>query len=264
MNEIGFIGAGKMAKAIITGIFNSADNLKIFVYDRSKNNYSYLEKLNVSFCENGKDVVKNAKYVVLAVKPQNYVEVLEEIKEEVNEKTVIISIAAGIGEEFLASYFDFNIKFVQVMPNTPLLLGAGAVAICRGKNVLEDEFKFSKEIFSKSGVVCEIPKEKMNDIVSINGSSPAFIYYFAKGFLDFAERKQIEKDKALKLFCYSLIGSAKMILDSNKTIDELISDVCSKKGTTEKGIEVLKENNFLKIIEKTCEETAKRAFELSK
>lgn len=264
MNKIGFIGTGKMAKAIITGIFNSIKNLRIFVYDRSENNYSYLKKLNVSFCDSGKEVVKNVKYVVLAVKPQNYTEVLEEIEEKINEETVIISIAAGIGEEFLTSYLKFTPKFVQVMPNTPLILGAGAIAICKGKNVLDFEFEFAKEIFSKSGFVCEIPKDKMNDIVPINGSSPAFIYYFAKGFLDFAEKKEIEKEKALKLFCYSLIGSAKMILDSNKTIDELISDVCSKKGTTERGIEVLKENDFLKIIEKTCEETSKRAFELSK
>ena len=104
----------------------------------------------------------------------------------------------------------------------------------------------------------------MNYVIPINGSSPAFIYYFAKGFLNFAENNNIEKEKALKLFCNSLIGSAKMMLNSNKDVDELIKEVTSKKGTTEKGLEALKQNDFLKILEKTCEETAKRAFELSK
>ena len=176
----------------------------------------------------------------------------------------MISIAAGIEEKFVSSFFKFKIKFVQVMPNTPLLLGYGAIAICRGENVLDFEFDFSKGIFSKNGFVCEIPKEKMNDIIAINGSSPAFIYYFAKGFLYFAEKKEIDKDKAMKLFCYSLIGSANMILKSDRTIEQLIEDVCSKKGTTEKGIEILKKHDFLSIIIKTCEETSKRAYELSK
>ena len=261
METIGFIGTGNMAKAIITGNFEQSS---IFAYDKNQNNYEYLKKFNVKFLENGKDVVKNSKYVVLAVKPQNYVEVLEEIKDEVKKENVLISIAAGIGEEFVSSFFKSDVKFVQVMPNTPLMLSFGSVAICRGKQVLDFEFEFSKQIFSKNGFVCSIPKEKMNDIIAINGSSPAFIYYFAMGFLEFAKKKDIDQEKALKLFCHSLIGSAKMILNSNKPIEQLIKDVCSKKGTTEKGIEVLKENNFISIIEKTCEETSKRAYELSK
>ena len=122
---------------------------------------------------------------------------------------------------------------------------------------------FSKKIFSKSSFICEIEKEKMNHVIAINGSSPAFIYYFAEGFLNFAKKSKINEENALKLFCYTLIGSAKMMLESNKPISKLIEEVTSKKGTTEKGLEVLKENSFLKIIEKTCEETTKRAIELS-
>ena len=264
MQTLGFIGTGKMAKAIATGIYNSNKDIEIFVFDKNENNYDYFKKFDVNFCSVGKEVVKKSSYIVLAIKPQNYLEVLEEIKDEIGKDTVLVSIAAGIGEDFLTSFLGFTPKFVQVMPNTPLLLGFGSVAVCRGKKVLDSEFCFAKEIFSKSGFVCEIPKDKMNDIISINGSSPAFIYYFTKGFLNFAEKKQIGREKALKLFCHSLIGSAKMILNSDGNLDKLIDDVCSKKGTTEKGIETLKENNFLNIIEKTCEETSKRAFELSK
>ena len=264
MESVGFIGTGNMAKAIICGILKLEENFKIFCYDKIKNNYEYLKKFNVFLCEDYSEILSNCKYVVLAVKPQNYLEVLKGIKPLIKKGTVLLSIAAGISEDFVFSFLGFEPKFIQIMPNTPLTLGFGAVAVSKGKHVEEFEFNFCKKIFSKSSFVCEVEKEKMNHVIAINGSSPAFIYYFTKGFLNFAKKSEIDEENALKLFCNTLIGSAKMMLQSNKPISKLIEEVTSKKGTTEKGLEVLKENNFLEIIEKTCEETTKRAIELSK
>lgn len=264
METIGFIGTGNMAKAIICGMLKSKEKFNIIGYDLNKNNYPYLKELNVKLCDSLKEVVNEAKYVVLAVKPQNYVDVLNEMKDLTLNDSVLISIAAGIDEKFVSSFLKLDVKFIQVMPNTPIILGCGAIAICKGNFVENLEFDFAKKIFSLCGEVCVLDANLMNYVIPINGSSPAFIYYFAKGFLNFAENNNIEKEKALKLFCNSLIGSAKMMLNSNKDVDELIKEVTSKKGTTEKGLEALKQNDFLKILEKTCEETAKRAFELSK
>ena len=264
MENLGFVGTGTMARAILAGIFKKQQNLNIMCYDKNEANYSFLKENKVKFCNGCAEVFACCKYVVLAVKPQNYVEVLSDIKDVVNENTVFVSIAAGICAEFVSAYFGFSVKFIQVMPNTPIKIGFGAVAISKTENVKDFEFSFAKGIFSGSATVCEISRDKMNYIIPINGSSPAFIYCFAKGFLSFAKKNSVDERVALELFCSSLIGSAKMMLDCGKTIDELIGEVNSKKGTTQEGLNVLNKYNFLEIIEEVCEKTAKRALELCK
>lgn len=263
MEKVGFVGTGVMAKAIIKGVVDSGFDAQIYGYDLHKNNYEFLSEKGVKCCSNLNEILNCCSFVVLSVKPQNMAEVLNEIKLNFNKKIVIVSIAAGIDEAFVASILGEGIKFVRVMPNTPLLLGKGAVAISRGGVVDEESFAFVKKIFETGGVVCEIDESQMNDIIAINGSSPAFIYSFAKGFLNFAKKKNIDSDVALKLFCASLVGSATMMVNSNKSVDELIADVSSKGGTTVAGLSVLEGFNLTEIVEKTCEKTAERAFELS-
>lgn len=263
MKRVGFIGIGKMATAIIGSLVNSNFKAEIYGYDWHENNYDFLKKSGVNVCHDLNELVKCCNFIVFAVKPQNMSEVLAKIKPFFKKELVLISLAAGLNEEFFASFLNSKINFIGVMPNTPLLLGKGAVAICRGKNVDSESFEFVKKMFEKSGVVCEIDSSQMNDIIAINGSSPAFIYSFARGFLNFAKSRNIDYEVALKLFCTSLIGSAVMMEKSNKNIDELISDVSSKGGTTVAGLSVFEEFNLTKIVEKTCEKTSRRAFELS-
>lgn len=252
-----------MAKAIVKGLVGAGFEAELYGYDLNKNNYEFLKECEVKVFESSNDLVEFCEFVVLAVKPQNMAEVLQQIKPSFNEAKVVVSIAAGVSEEFVASVLGKGTKFVRVMPNTPLLMGLGAVAISRGRSVNEEQFNFVKKMFETSGVVCTINEEQMNDIVAINGSSPAFIYLFAKGFLKFAEKKDIDPEVALRLFCASLVGSAAMMEKSNKTIDSLIADVSSKGGTTVAGLSVLEEFNLTEVVEKTCEKTAKRAFELA-
>ena len=264
MNTVGFIGTGQMAKAIISGLYSNKIGMRAMAYDINRNNYDLLGRMGVVICQSSPEVVKRCEYIILAVKPQNFPDVLSQIKSELSEKNVIVSIAAGITQEYVADAIGFVPKFVQVMPNTPLLIGHGATAIARGTEVDDKSFNFVKKIFSISGEVYTVPADKMNDIIPINGSSPAFIYAFAKGFLNFARQKGIDEETALNLFCASLKGSAQMLLSSGKSPDDLIKDVSSPGGTTLAGLSVLEENRFVEILEKTCEQTSKRAFELSK
>lgn len=262
--KIGFIGTGNMAKAIINGLVKSKFDAQIFGYDINKNNYDFLEQNGVKCFESSNEMVEHSDIVVLAVKPQNMEEVLLNIKQNFDFSKVLVSIAAGIDESYVSKILDKKIKFVQVMPNTPLLLQSGAVAMCRGNQTNIDEFDLVKQMFSKSSVVCEVSSNQMNDIIAINGSSPAFIYLFAKGFLSFAKKRKINLEVAVKLFCATLIGSAKMIEKSGKSIDELIKDVSSPGGTTIAGLSVLNNYDLIKIVEQTCEKTVQRAHELSK
>ena len=114
------------------------------------------------------------------------------------------------------------------------------------------------------GICRRIPLDKMNEIIAVNGSSPAFIYLFAKGFMEFAEKEGISQETALPLFAQALIGSAKMLTDSGYTIDELIKMVSSPGGTTLAGLDALYEGRLTEIVGDACDRCTKRAYELSK
>ena len=266
MDNIGFIGAGNMGTAIMKGISSSAlgKNVNLFAFDPSTEKVNALGEYGVSACASEKEIMDKCKYVFLAVKPQIIEGVLEAIADHTTKDTVIISIAAGIGDEFIAKKTIPEAKVVLVMPNTPLLLGEGASALSRNEKVSDDEFDVVLNIFKICGKAAVIPKDKMKEIIAINGSSPAFIYLFAKGFIDYAASVGIDKAVAEELFTQSLIGSAKMITDSGNTIDELIKMVSSPGGTTLAGLDRLYEGNLTDVVKNCCESCTKRAYELSK
>lgn len=266
MVNIGFIGAGNMGTAIIKGIAKSelASEVILFATDTDKQKVLSLNKLGVSLLENASDVSKKCKYVFLAVKPQMIDEVLDSIKDSITNETVIVSIAAGITGEYIKKKTNENVKVILVMPNTPLLIGEGATALSKLDPVNDQEFKLVCDIFASCGEIAVIPKDKMKEIIAINGSSPAFIYLFAKGFVDYAKKENIDELVAKRLFAKTLIGSAKMITNSGFTIDELIKMVSSPGGTTLEGLEEFKKGELLKTVDKACTACTKRAYELSK
>ncbi|MBQ8349176.1 MAG: pyrroline-5-carboxylate reductase [Ruminococcus sp.] len=264
--NIGFIGAGNMGTAIMKGIAGSsvAEKTALYAYDPDKTKVEMLSESGVAFCESESDLVKKCKYVFLAVKPQIIETVLEAAAPAASGQNVFISIAAGITDEFIAKKTLPNAKVILVMPNTPLLVGEGASALSRNENVSDEEFEFILNIFKICGKAAVVSKDKMKEIIAINGSSPAFIYLFAKGFIDYAESVGIDPDAASELFSQSLIGSAKMITDSGYSIDELIKMVSSPGGTTLAGLDRLYEGNLTDVVKNCCESCTKRAYELSK
>ena len=266
MINVGFIGAGNMGYAIMKGIAGSKmkNEIQLHAYDKYSPILERLEEFNTVKCFDCADVVKKCKYVFLAIKPQQLDEVLDDIAPSVTSETVIVSICAGITDEYLASKTVDGAKVVLVMPNTPLLLGEGATALSKSDSVTDEEFKLVCSIFGSCGIYAVIPKDKMKEIIAINGSSPAFIYLYAQAFVDYAKSVDIDEEVAKSLFAKSLVGSAKMITDSGKTLDELITMVSSKGGTTIAGLEKLREGNLEKTVEECCKACTNRAYELSK
>ncbi len=264
--KIGFLGAGNMGSAIMKGIASSSagKDAELYAYDPDISKKENIEAAGAAFCKSAKEIVEKCKYVFLAVKPQVIEDLLEDISASVSDDTVLISIAAGITDEFIGKKTKENVKVILVMPNTPLLLGEGASALSRNDKVTDDEFATVLRIFESCGKAAVIPKDKMKEIIAINGSSPAFIYLFAKGFIDYAESAGIDRETAQELFCQSLVGSAKMISESGKTIDELIRMVSSPGGTTLAGLDRLYEGDLTGIVRNCCESCTKRAYELSK
>lgn len=265
MIKVGFIGTGNMGGAIIRGILSQyGDNAEIWAYDPDKAKLSELEKAGVKAASAECEVCDKCKYVFLAIKPQMFDSVLPKLAPSVTEDNVIVSIAAGITEEYIAKMTIENVRAVIVMPNTPFLLGEGATALAKGKFTSDEEFGVVMDIFSTGGIAKVVPMDKMKEIIAINGSSPAFIYLYAKGFVQYAESVGIDGNTALELFAKSLIGSAKMLTDSGKTVDELIKMVSSPGGTTLAGLDGLYEGRLTDMVMDCCERCTRRAYELSK
>ncbi len=264
--KIGFIGAGNMGTAIMKGIASSrvGENTELFAYDPDSDKVGELAEFGVSACKSEAELTEMCKYIFLAVKPQIIEAVIEAAAPAVTSEKVIISIAAGISDEFIVSKTIPEAKVILVMPNTPLLLGEGASALSRNDRVSDEEFDVILNVFRSCGKAAVIPKDKMKEIIAINGSSPAFIYLFAKSFIDYAEAVGIPSESAAELFSQSLIGSAKMISDSGYTIDELIKMVSSPGGTTLAGLDKLYDGKLADTVRSCCESCTKRAYELSK
>lgn len=264
--NVGFIGAGNMGSAIMKGISESeaGKNIQLYAFDPDSSKTAALESYGVSAAASEAELTGKCKYVFLAVKPQVIESVIEAAAPAVTGETVIVSIAAGITDEFIAKKTIPDAKVILVMPNTPLLLGEGASALSRSETVSDEEFELILGVFRSCGKAAVISKDKMKEIIAINGSSPAFIYLFAKAFIDYADSVGISKESATELFSQSLIGSAKMITDSGYSIDELIKMVSSPGGTTLAGLDKLYEGGFEDTVKKCCENCTKRAYELSK
>ena len=259
MKKIGFIGAGNMATAITKGVMAQNDGKADFInaFDTDNNKCTLMSEMGVSVCKSGCEVVENSDITVLAVKPQNYQEVLETIKPAVNESKSFVSIAAGISIGYVQSALGCKCPVGRVMPNTPLLLKKGASALCPSDNISDEDKQVVYNMFAGSGVCEYISEEHMNEIIAVNGSSPAYIYLFAKAMADYAQQQGIDYDKAMNLVCA-------MLRESGDSADVLIQKVSSKGGTTIAALDKLKEHCFYEAVQDAMDACTKRAEELGK
>ena len=264
--KIAFIGAGNMAGAIIGGIVKNkiTSPEKLGVYDINTQQCERFAQLGLHVFPSTREAAQFADIIFLSVKPQNYDEVLDSLSKFVNGAKIFVSIAAGISTSYIKSRIGFDCKVVRVMPNTPLLLGCGATAMCSAEPVSAEEFAFVKGIFAAGGAVEELPEDKMNAVIAVNGSSPAYVYLFAKAVINEAVSQGIGADTAKALICKTLEGSAKMLMESGKEPDELITMVSSKGGTTLKALEALYEHGFEAALSDAMKRCTQRAEELGR
>lgn len=266
MKKIGFIGAGNMATAIIGGLLRSgsADGEHITVFDVMPDKLAAMAgEKGVCTAPDAAAVVAASDITVLAVKPQNYAEVLESIRPSVTAEKVLVTIAAGISTDYIAKTIGVECPMVRVMPNTPLLLGCGATALSR-RNISDEDFACVYDMFANGGETAILDESQMNSVIAVNGSSPAYIYLFAKAMVDYAVKEGIDSGAAMRLVCATLRGSAEMLEKSGDTPDVLIKKVSSPGGTTLKALEKLEEKDFYNAVIEAMDACTKRADELSK
>ena len=193
MLKLGAIGCGNMATAILKGVkAGMGEDCRLFGFDVQEEKMKALEgSIGMKPLSSAGKVLEEAEFVLLSVKPQNMDELLSELAASENKDRVYLSIAAGVTADRIKKALGFDAKVVPIMPNTPLLLGQGAVAMAKVSPVSQEEFDTARQIFQCAGVVREIPADKMNEIIAINGSTPAFLYEFAKGYIQYGAEQGI-------------------------------------------------------------------------
>ena len=266
--KISFIGAGNMATAIIKSIVLSGRVAasSIFVYDKLENKSDALCELGVNKCKSVSEAAGCAENILIAVKPQDYESVLLDIKDsdvDLKSKTVI-SIAAGISCEYICRLLCVDCPVVRVMPNTPLMLGVGATAISRNSLVSDKAYSKICTLFASSGSVCSLDEDLMNKVISVNSSSPVYLYLLAKAMIDKSVSYGISEKYSTELVYQTLRGSVEMLLKSGKTPDELIKMVASPGGTTLAAISSFENDCFNDVVSRAMDCCTQRAEELSK
>lgn len=244
---IGFIGFGNMAQAMIGSLIkgNIVNKENIIASRVSQEVRDKIKKtLGISTTDNNIEVAKEADFIILSIKPNIYEIVIEEIKDQIKDGAVVIGIGAGISSKFLKKNLNKGTKYVKVMPNTPALVGEGISAISNANNLSEEELKEVMEIIGAFGRVEVLEEKLMDAFTAIAGSSPAYVYMMIEAMADGAVLEGLPRKQAYKIAAQAILGSAKMVLETDIHPGELKDNVCSPGGTTIEAVASLEENGF--------------------
>lgn len=263
MHKIGFIGAGNMAFALAKAIKKAKLAKTIIVSDINKERLDFVKKqIKINTTKDNKEVIKKSDIIFLAVKPQVIDRVLDEIKNEVKDQ-LIISIVAGIKLKKLESKLK-NKKIIRVMPNTPCLVGEMAAGFAVGKKVTDKEIKIVEEILNSAGKAFYLKEELLDAVTGLSGSGPAFIARLIEALIEGGIKSGLNKDIATELALQTCLGTAKLLIESGMTPDELVKMVSSPGGTTVAGREILENSDVKDILIKTIKRATERSKELGK
>ena len=246
MAKIGFIGMGNMGYAMLKGVLNVFEPSDIIFtcpdLDKCKR---ISDETGVKYAESNAECANNAQYIVLAVKPQVYSAVMKNIVNVIREDSVVISIAPGITIDSIKDNLGINTKVVRAMPNTPALIGEGMTGVAyNASDYSFDERDVIDKFFTSFGKVVYVDEKLMDGVVCASGSSPAYVYMFIEALADSVVKYGIKRDDAYKLVAQTVLGSAKMVLESGEHPAALKDKVCSPGGTTIQAVSALEENGF--------------------
>ncbi len=261
--KIGFIGAGKMASAIIKGVIKSgfAPCESIFVYDVNQDALKYAKKnLKIQPVSTLQELMKKSSVIVIATKPFVVNDVLDSIQSMIRNH-LVISILAGVSTAKIEAKLP-QTRVIRVMPNTPALINEGMSAICGGKFAYEEDVFYALELFSKLGKAIKVEEKDMDVVTAISGSGPAFYYCFIEKIARAGERLGLDYKTALELSAQTALGAAKMVFETPDTPEELIRNVTTPGGCTEVGNNILINSKIEEILFKTVKRTAEKAKKL--
>lgn len=261
--KVGFIGNGNMGGALLGGMIQKGylNGGEVYVSGLSKEKLQATkDRYGVHVTTDNVQVAKESELIFLAVKPQFYQQVIDEIKDYVGEDQVVITMAPGWTLERITAAFDKPLQIVRTMPNTPALVGEGNIVVSPGSFVKEERLEQVMKGLACCGKASIIPESLQDASVAVSGSSPAYVFMMIEAMADAAVADGMPRKQAYEFAAQAVYGSAKMVLETGKHPGELKDMVCSPAGTTIEAVRALERNGFRSsIIEgmKACSDKIK-------
>jgi pyrroline-5-carboxylate reductase len=263
--KVAFIGAGKMASALALGLiragFTTAD--QIVGSDVSTESREHFSKTTgAATTISNIDAAKSAEIVVLAVKPQHVKQVLAELNQHLGTRHLVVSIVAGVSIESISAILGHNRRIVRVMPNTPCLVGESASAYCVGGTATAADGELIGRLLAAVGIALPVAEHLIDAVTGLSGSGPAYVFVMIEALSDGGVKMGLPRDVAMRLAAQTLLGAAKMVVETNQHPGVLKDAVASPGGTTIAGLHALEQGGLRGTLINAVEAATRRAREL--
>lgn len=261
--ELGFIGAGNMAEAIIRAAISSdlVPAGGIIVADPSADRRKVAEELGTAVSEHNADVIAQAKQIVLAVKPQMFATVVPELRGLKIDEQILISIMAGLSTQRIAAAVGGQARVIRVMPNTPLMVGVGMAGVALGEHARQGDEQLAMDLFCAAGKAVVVGEDLIDVVTAVSGSGPAYVFYLAEAMVAAGEAMGLDEQADL-LVRQTILGAAQLLAASPDSAAELRRKVTSPGGTTEAAIHHMDTNDVRDHVFTAVHRAAERSREL--
>lgn len=265
--RIAFIGAGNMGEALIRGLLQ-AETVRpeqLIATDVRADRLEVIQKAyRVKTLRDNREAATKAQILLLAVKPQVMEEILTGLRGVVAEDHLLLSVAAGISTSYIEAAFPQPTRVVRIMPNAPALLLAGATAIAPGPHATKEDLEIAWQIFQAVGRVVEVEEKVMDAVTGLSGSGPAYIFVVIEALSDAGVKMGLSREVATLLAAQTVLGAARMVLETGEHPARLKDTVTSPGGTTIAGLQALEEGALRGTIMAAVEAATHRSQELGK
>ncbi len=264
--QLGVIGAGNMAEALLRGILSSnliAHNAVIVSDPQFSRRQFFTRELSVTAADDN-TIPARCPRLILAVKPQVMGEVLDGLVEAVSPDAMVISIAAGIRSQFIFDRLGGKGRIVRVMPNTPMLIGEGMSAVSAGPGATDADLAWTEKIFAASGRTVRVDEELIDAVIAVSGSGPAYFFYLIEAMVEAGAAEGLEREMALELAIQTCRGAAELLVSSGESPEVLRAKVTSPGGTTQAAVESMESSGVRKALIAAFQRAAQRSRELGK
>jgi pyrroline-5-carboxylate reductase len=264
---IAFLGAGNMAEALVKGLLRAhvASPSEIICTDRRADRGPELtHKYGVRFQKDNLAAAREAGIVVLSVKPQAMNKLLEEIKPALDQTKLVISIAAGVPIKAIERQIGHGIRIIRTMPNTPALVGAGATALAPGEHATEADLAQARALFEAVGMAVVVEEPLLDAVTGLSGSGPAYIFLIIEALADGGVKAGLARDQAQELAAQTVLGSAKLLIETGEHPGRLKDQVTSPGGTAIAGLHTLEAGGLRTTLMDAVEAATNRSRELGK